>query len=415
MQMLINAGQQIKSMDAELMELNARAREEGKTYPKKRFIYSRVKKLLGGRAFIAIAGPRGAGKTVILRQLLSETESSFYISLDARMPQSGIFEAAKELEAGGIKLLLLDEVHAYPGFDRELKKVYDFLKMKVVFTSSSAIELRELSADLSRRAVLLSLPPFSLREYIWFEKGEELPPLSLKGLLDEKEAREYYGKTMHAEGMFEQYLKGRNYPFTLGNAEVLPLFRNMLDKILGSDLVLRGRMSPEETMEARKMVAFIGKARAESISYSSLAKNLGITNYKAEKYVGLLERAFVLNKVMPKGTNVLREPKVLMSPPYRLLYMDYRDCIGALREDFFVEMMVGLGYYPYYLKSERGRKMPDYAIGETVFEIGGVNKGKGQFKNFPAQKRVILTQPGALDTMKRPLYFAGMLEEKPGA
>lgn len=399
-------------METDLIELNARAREDGKTYPKKRFIYAKVKKLLKGRAFIAIAGPRGAGKTVILRQLLSETEASFYISLDARMPEGGIFEAAKELEAGGVKLLLLDEVHAYPKFGLEIKKIYDFLKMKVVFTSSSAIELRELSADLSRRAALLSLPPFSLREYIYFEKGEEIPPISLEGLMDEKEAREYYGKTMHAEGMFVQYLKGRNYPFAMGNAEVLPLFKNMLDKIIRGDLALSGKLSPEEALEAKRMVAFIGKARAEGISYSSLSKNLGITNYKAEKYVGLLEKAFVLNRVMPKGTNVLREPKVLLSPPYRLLYADYEECIGALREDFFVEMMGGLGYSLNYLKSERGKKMPDYAIGETVFEIGGAGKGGAQFKGFGAHKKIILTQPGALGRMKRPLYFAGMLEQK---
>lgn len=399
-------------MEPEFIELDARAKEEGKNYPKKRFVYSKIEKLLNGRVFIAIVGPRGAGKTVVLRQLLSVTEASFYISLDSKAPLKGIFETAKELEARGIKLLLLDEVHTYPGFDKELKKIYDFLKIKVVFTSSSAISLRELSADLSRRVRLLFVPPFSLREYIYFEKGEEIPSLPLEELLDEEKARQYSGKTMYAESMFEQYLQGRNYPFAIGNIEVLPLFRSMLDKIIGSDLALSGRMLPEETMEARKMLAFIGASPAEGISYSSLSKNLGITKYKAEKYVDLLEKAFVLNRVMPKGTNVMREPKILMCPPYRLLYKKYENCIGALREDFFVEMMIGLGYSLNYLKSGRGKKMPDYVIGETVFEIGGANKGKGQFKGFSAKKRIILTQPGALDTMKRPLYFAGMLEHK---
>ncbi len=401
-------------MEPELIELNARAKEEGKQYPKKRFVYAKIKELIQGQAYIAIAGPRGAGKTVMLKQLLAETESSFYISLDSSRPQNGIFQAAKELEERGVKLLLLDEVHAYPGFDVELKKIHDFIKIKVVFTSSSAISLHELSADLSRRVRLLAAPPFSLREYIYFEKNEEIPPIGFEDLLDEKSSREYYGKTIHAESLFEQYLKGKNHAFALGNADVLPLFRNVLDKIIGSDLMIAGKLSPEETVEARKMLEFIGNSPAEGISYSSLSKNLGITKYKAEKYVGLLEKAFVLIKVMPKGTNVMKEPKVLMCPPYRLLYRKYEDCIGALREDFFVEMMNDMGYPLNYLKTERGEKMPDYAMGDLLFEIGGPSKGASQFKGFSAQKKIILVQPGALDKMRRPLYLVGMLEEKLG-
>ncbi|MBN2121544.1 ATP-binding protein [Candidatus Micrarchaeota archaeon] len=400
-------------MEAELLELNARAKEDGKLYAKKRFIFAEIERLLKGRAFIAIAGPRGAGKTVALRQLLEKTESSFYLSLDARIPEKGIFETAKELEEKGINLLLLDEVHAYPDFGRELKKIYDFLKIKVVFTSSSAIGLSELSADLSRRAILLRLPPFSLREYAYFEKNEEFPQLELEGIIDEQKAREYYGKTIRAEALFERYLKGGNCPFALGNVEVLPLLRNTLDKIIGSDLTLAGKLSPQEALEAKKMVSFIGKARVDGISYSSLSKNLGITIYKAEKYVRLLEWAFVLKRVMPKGTNVLREPKVLMALPYRLLYADYGECIGALREDFFAEMMGGHGYPINYLKSTRGAKTPDYIVGKTVFEIGGASKGASQFRGIGEKyEKIILTQPGAIGKMKRPLYFAGMLGGK---
>ncbi len=83
------------------------------------------------------------------------------------------------------------------------------------------------------------------------------------------------------------------------------------------------------------MLEFIGRSGIDGIKYSSLSKNCSVTKYKAEQYVSLLEKAFILHQVFSKGINVLKEPKVLMALPYRLLYRDYDDALGALREDFF--------------------------------------------------------------------------------
>jgi len=398
-------------MQQEMIDLSAGAKEEGKLYTKKRFIYPFIRQHATERVFIALIGPRGAGKTIMLKQLLSETESAFYVSLDAGKPEEGLFALAKDLSGRGIKLLLLDEVHGYPGFEKELKKISDFLpSINVIFTSSSALSLHKASVDLSRRVRIIYSPPFSLRELIFFENGEELPPLSLKGLLEEKTAREYYGKSIHAESMFEPYLKGRNYPFTLGKTDFMPLFRSMLETIINNDLVQKEGVSQEDAMDIRRMLSFIGKSSAEGISYSSIAANCGITKYKSEKYVSLLEKAFVLRAVMPKGTNVMKEPKILFAPPYRLLYKNYEDCFGALREDFFADAMANIGLVPKYLKSVRGEKVPDYVVDDIVFEIGGVSKSVSQFKGFDTHKKILLTQPGALDDVRRPLFMIGMLQ-----
>lgn len=399
-------------MRPEMLELNARARDEGKSYRKKRLLYPRITKHLSERVFLALIGPRGAGKTVILKQLLSEIESSFYISLDTEKPEEGLFAVAKALSERGLKLLLLDEVHYYPGFEHELKKIYDFLDLNVVFTSSSALSLHESSYDLSRRVRIIMVPPFSLREFVLFEKEEELPALTFEGLLSLERAREYYGKVIHVESLFDAYLRGRNYPFTLGKTDFLPLFRNILETLINNDILLSGRATPEESLEIRKMLGFIGNApTADDISYSSIAKNLGTTKYKAEKYVGLMENAFILRRVFPRGSNVMKEPKILLSLPYRLLYKSYADCIGTLREDFFAESMGNLGIEFNYLKSKRGEKIPDYvADNRVVFEIGGPSKGASQFKGFVSERKIILTHPGTIDELRRPLFLVGMLD-----
>jgi predicted AAA+ superfamily ATPase len=53
---------------SELLELNERAREDGKRFPRARELFNQVRSELG-KHFIGIVGPRGVGKTVLLKQV----------------------------------------------------------------------------------------------------------------------------------------------------------------------------------------------------------------------------------------------------------------------------------------------------------------------------------------------------------
>lgn len=393
-----------------MIEFNNIAKEEGKKYTKKRFIHDKITKHLTEREHTALVGPRGAGKTVLLKQILTENEGAFYVSLDSTKLREGLFKLAKEAYDSGVRILLLDEIHGYPGYDIELKKIYDFLKIKIVLTSSSALVLHELAADLSRRMRIIKIWPFSLREYLFFNKGEKLEPLKFDDLFNKTACQEYYQKTMNAEVEFKNYLQAGNYPLALGREDVLPLFKSMLETVINKDIIRTGKIIHDETLHIAKLMEFLGKSNPEDMSYTSIAKNIGISRYLTEKYLELLEKAFVVHKVLPEGHGVMKEPKILMALPYRLLYRQYDECIGALREDFFVDSFVRSGLDIRYLKTNRGKKTPDYAIDNVVFEIGGKTKGHLQFKGFEMRKKIIFTHPGTLDELKRPLFFAGMLQ-----
>jgi hypothetical protein len=102
-----------------------------------------------------------------------------------------------------------------------------------------------------------------------------------------------------------------------------------------------------------------------------------------------------------------------MAPPFRLLYRDYDDAIGGLREDFFVEMLQRSSIELHYLKTTRGAKTPDYLVEHNdkrlVIEIGGPGKGHNQFKGVQTDLKLVLSHTDVATEKSVPLFLAGFL------
>lgn len=391
----------------QLIEFDRLAREDGQTYTKRRSLYEDIVQD-SGRHFIGIVGPRGSGKTIILKQLTLAHDKSFYISLDS--VEGDLFEIVKTLfETMQISLFLLDEVHMYPRIEADLKKIYDNLKVKVIFTSSTALGMYESGYDLSRRVLLKTLYPFSLREYAWFKYGQEFKNLTIQDILDKNIPSE----NLRAGEHFSPYIQGGLMPFALTEPQPLALLQNILQTVIKKDIPRIARLTSDELDKIEQLVRFIGLSKIDGINYSSVAQNLQITKYKAEQYIALLEKVFILQRVFPTGSNVLKEPKVVMALPYRLLYTPFKEAVGGLREDFFVEMLRSVGKEIYYLKSTRGQKTPDYLVRDgqdIVFEVGGRGKGRSQFKGVDVKQKIILSDSYDMTGIRRPLFLAGLIK-----
>lgn len=391
---------------SEILDLNKRVLDQGARIDKKRFVFQQLAGYKG-KPFIALIGPRGAGKTTLLKQVLASRSDALYISLDS-IEIDDLFEVVKTFsESYHYTTFLLDEIHHIKHYDQAIKKIYDFLDVSLVFTSSVALSLYESVYDLSRRVSIVHLYSFSFREFIFFKTGTLLPELTIRDII----AKTWTPEHLRFGYLFEQFMKGGLLPFSLENPDIITSLGHILDTIVSRDIPLMERLRIDEPETIKKLVRFVGNAPVDGISYSSLSHNLKITKYKAEQYVGLLEQAFVLQRVMPKGTNVLKEPKVLMYLPYRLLYKPYDEALGGLREDFFMEMTACRGLEVFYLKSTRGAKTPDYYVREGqqdyIIEIGGRGKGRQQFKGITASKSLILAHGEDTQGLKRPLFLIG--------
>ncbi|MDR2192506.1 MAG: AAA family ATPase, partial [Endomicrobium sp.] len=213
-----------------LIELNNLAKDSVKPYLRHRKLYF---ELLNdtGKHFVGVVGPRGVGKTIILKQLALKTENSFYISMESF--DGNMFDVIKELkEKLKITVFFLDEVHGYAAFDKEIQSVYELLNVKIFFTSSIAIAMAKYRNDISRRVLLKELYPFSLREYIEFKNNFVLPPLSFDNFINEPISQDF----LILGNNFEPYLKGALMPFALEEPAVLPLLSNILNAVIYKDI-----------------------------------------------------------------------------------------------------------------------------------------------------------------------------------
>ena len=397
----------------DLIRLDRIAKTDGRNYPLKRFLYVRLKQILTStRQFVGITGLRGTGKTVLLRQLASELDQSFYINADILPAGTDLFSLIIRLtESYGTRYLMVDEIHAIQGWQGQLKKIYDFSDIKITFTSSSSLELSEIRHDLSGILTLLSLPLFSFREYLLFKEGAELPVISLEEILANHQ--QFYKKIYPFEPDFREFFFLGALPACL-KSPLPSVVTSVVDKVVQLDLLTAAKLSQEDILNIRATLHFIARAGVDGCSYSTVSQNLGITKYKAQQYIALMQSTFLIKIILPYGASVMPEPKILLAPSLRINLAQGSDrnmFTGSIREEFFIHHIAEAGYTVNYLKSARGEKLPAYIVflGERriIFEIGNGGKGASQFKGIVEKEKYMLNQPGSSSGI--PLILTGFL------
>ncbi|MCX6073743.1 MAG: AAA family ATPase, partial [Campylobacterales bacterium] len=154
-------------------------------YPYKRYFLNTID---FNDKMIGILGARGVGKTTSILQYLNNLDvpmgKKLYFSADS-IALSGVklYDIADMFSKSGGKVLAIDEIHKYANFENDLKEIYDFLDLKVIFSGSSAMQLEHKKADLSRRAVLYRVAGLSFREFLELKLGMKFESVPLDEIL----------------------------------------------------------------------------------------------------------------------------------------------------------------------------------------------------------------------------------------
>jgi uncharacterized protein len=332
---------------------------------------------------IAIKGARGSGKTTMLLQIAKKNfdlERTLYVSLDhIYFFENKLYYLAKEFSDTGGKHLLLDEVHKYPNWSREIKLIYDnFPSLNVIFTSSSMLEIYKAESDLSRRAVSYNLKELSFREFIEFELGIKLSKYSFEEIVqNHNQIASNLLQKIKPLALFSKYLKVGSYPYYRENEENYnQKLLNTINLIIEIDINAVEDLNYETLVKLKKLLISIATSAPFTPNITKLSEKVGVSRNTLIQSIKILDRAGLVNELYKdtSGIGVLTKPEKLFINNTNLMYVLAKDNIniGNVRETFFLNQFKGIREIN--LSNES-----DFIIDKKyTFEIGGKNKTKKQ-------------------------------------
>ena len=332
---------------------------------------------------IAIKGARGSGKTTLLLQIAKknfDVNKTLYVSLDhIYFFENKLYYLAKEFSDTGGKYLLLDEVHKYPNWSREIKLIYDnFPSLNVIFTSSSMLEIYKAESDLSRRAVSYNLKELSFREFIEFELGIKLSKYSFQDILqNHNQIASDLLQQIKPLALFSKYLKTGAYPYFKENEENYnQKLLNTINLIIEIDINAVEDLNYETLVKLKKLLISIASSAPFTPNITKLSEKVGVSRNTLIQAIKILDRAGLVNELYKdaSGIGVLTKPEKLFLNNTNLMYVLAKDNIniGNVRETFFLNQFKGL-------KEINLSDESDFIVDKKyTFEIGGKNKTKKQ-------------------------------------
>jgi predicted AAA+ superfamily ATPase len=336
---------------------------------------------------IGIVGARGIGKTTFLLQYLQSLaiadDKKLYFSIDSIIGyNTTLFDIAEDFSNLGGKILVIDEIHKYKNFEIELKEIYDFLDIQILFSGSSAIVLEHKKADLSRRAVLYRVKGLSFREFLELKLGKRFERYELCDILTNHIAlAKKITKEIKPLEHFREYLRFGYYPFYFETPNTYYLkLEEIINVVVESDLPIIYNIEPSNITKLKQLVAYICNSKPYELNLTNLSTKIGINRKTLYLYIHYLSIGDIFLKVLPKtkGDTIFSKPSKLYLNNTNLsyAYCQSQD-IGTLRESFFVNQ-ISRNYEIRY------SKVGDFLLDDRyIVEIGGKNKGFKQIANIP--------------------------------
>lgn len=347
----------------------------------KRYLFDQIK---WRNRLIGIKGARGTGKTTLALQWLKTqnlpVEQAAYFSLDdLYFTNHSLKDTVTTFHRKGGKVLVLDEVHKYPNWSKELKNIYDVYKdMKIVFTGSSIIDISKQEGDLSRRAVMYSLSGMSYREYLNLKYNWSLPVFSLNALLKDAYAlRKELPLDFRPLANFEEYLKIGYYPFVMEDDETVHhKLRQMIRTIVEYDMAELKDFDIRNAKKILQLFYLIAQQVPFKPNLSALADKSGIHRNTLNGYLHYLEQAKLIALLYPAGISAatLQKPeKIYLNNTNIMHALSERGVdLGSARETFFFSQLSTISELSMPVKG-------DFLVdNEWTFEIGGKSKKRKQ-------------------------------------
>lgn len=298
---------------------------------------------------IGIKGTRGVGKTTFLLQYAKENfelddRQCLYINMNNFYFQGrGIADFAGDFVDRGGRVLLIDQVFKQPNWSSELKKCYDhYPTLKIIFTGSSVMRLKEENPELNGIVKSYNLRGFSFREYINLLTGNSFAPYTLTDILENHEhiIKEILPKVSPMK-FFPDYLHHGFYPFFLENrnfSENLLKTMNMMTEV---DILLIKQIELKYLTKIKKLFYLLALDGSKAPNISNLAEEINTSRATVMNYIKYLADARLINIIYPVGQDFPKKPSKVMLHNSNLMHAIYPIKVNQqdMMETFFVNAL----------------------------------------------------------------------------
>lgn len=337
---------------------------------------------------IGIKGPKGVGKSTLLKQHIKEAfpddSKVLYVSLDNMwFANNSLADLVEYHYTHGGTHLFLDEVHKYEHWQTYIKNIYDdYPTMNVVFTGSSMLKLNKGEGDLSRRVAMYTMEGLSFREYLMFEKILHFDKLSFDDILkNHTQIATAIADKIHILPYFEQYCIYGYYPFYKEDLEGFhSKLLEVVQQTIEVDIPSVDNVEYATVQKLKKLLGIIALQVPFVPKMEDLYGQLETSREQGLKLLDLLEKSALLSQLKnrTKAIKQMSAPDKLFLHNTNLMYAYNRfPEIGTIRETFF-NNQVGAKH------ELNSVKKGDFLIdGKYIVEVGGADKSFEQIKDIP--------------------------------
>ena len=280
---------------------------------------------------IGIKGTRGVGKTTFLLQYAKEhfdthDRKCLYINMNNFYFQGrGIADFAGSFYENGGKVLLIDQVFKEPNWSHELRKCHDLYPgLKIVFTGSSVMRLKEENPELNGIVQSYNLRGFSFREFLNLQTGNQFQPYTLDEILNDHEhlTRQILPHVSPLK-FFQDYLHHGFYPFFLEHrnySENLLKTMNMMTEV---DILLIKQIELKYLTKIKKLFYQLAVEGPKAPNISQLAVDIETSRATVMNYIKYLADARLINIIYPPGQDFPKKPVKVMLHNTNLMHAIY--------------------------------------------------------------------------------------------